>query len=128
MKVVISTAICNAWRAAVSLLLLVTISIHASQPTDFDFDLHPAPFSAYDDDVVTSSLGSSRSAVDRKAVRDVEGGNGKLPAPRLAIHLPADVQFQAASAAGSMAFASSSAAALRGAIRSPYHARGPPTA
>ncbi len=124
----IGKAFCNLWRAAITLLLLLTVATHASQPSDFDFDLHPAPFSAYDDDVVRASIGPSRSAADLKAVQDVEGDNGKLPAPRLAIHSPTDVQFLAASGGRSIWLVSSAAEALRGAARSPYLARGPPPA
>ena len=123
----IGNAFCNLWRAAITLLLLLTIGTIASQPTDFDLDIHPAPFSAYDDDVVRTSVGPGHNGLDIKAVQDAAGNNGKLPPPGQAIHLP-DVQFQLASAASSTWFRSSAGKSLLGATRAPYLARGPPTA
>ena len=116
------------WRAATALLLLVSIATHGLRPVDLDFDLHPAPFGAYDDDVVRASLGPSRTTDDLKAVGGAVGGIGKLRVPLLAAVLASAVQLQAPGAPRSMWFHESAAEAIRGAVRTPYLARAPPQA
>jgi hypothetical protein len=115
-------------RAATILLLLLSIAVHGLRPVDIDLELHPAPFSAYDDDIVLASLAAKRGSTDLGAIRDAGGGKGKLPATLLAIVLPNYLQVQVPGARRSSWFASSVAAALRAAAYSPYRARGPPAA
>ena len=116
------------WRAATVLLLLISIAAHGLRPVDLDFDLHPAPFSAYDDDIVRASLGPGRVAADLKALRDTVGGKGKLPGQLVAIEAPRSAQPQIASSGRTMWFVASAAQAIRQAPRSAYFARGPPLA
>ena len=114
------------WRAATALLLLLSIATHGLRPVDLDFDLHPAPFSAYDDDIVRASLGASRNTPDLKPVWDGVGGEGKLPVPLLEMNLPGGARLWAAIRIGSTWFVESIARAIKGTDHSPYFARGPP--
>lgn len=116
------------WRAATALLLLLTIATHGLRPVDLDFDLHPAPFSAYDDDIVRASLGASRSTPDLKAAWDSVGGDGKLSSPFHNLYLLRGVLLWPRSTHGPTWFVQSAAEAIRGTGRSPYLARGPPAA
>ena len=121
-------AISDFWRAATALLLLLSIATHGLRPVDLDFDLHPAPFSAYDDDIVRASLGASRNTPGLKAVWDSVGGEGKLPVPLLELNLPGGALLWAAITIGSTWFAESTAQPITGTNHSPYFARGPPAA
>jgi hypothetical protein len=125
---VIGEASRSLWRAAITLLLLLTIGTLASQRTDFDLDLHPAPFSAYDDDIIRTSLGLNRNAPDLMAVWDAAGGKGKLPVPLSDTYLPAQPQLSAASTSGPTWLVLSAARAITGTSGLPYLPRGPPAA
>ena len=116
------------WRAATALLLLLSIATHGLRPVDIDFDLHPAPFSAYDDDIVRASLDPSRNAPDLKAVWDTVGGKGKLPAPLPELILPRAALLWPASTSGATGLIQSAAGAITGTSRLPYLPRGPPAA
>lgn len=116
------------WRAATAVLLLLSIATHGLRPVDLDFDLHPAPFSAYDDDIVLPSLGPSRNAPDLKAVSDAGGGEGKLPAPLHYLGRPRAVLLWAASSSRPTWFVESAAQTITGTSRSPHLPRGPPAA
>ena len=118
------------WRAATALLLLLSIATHGLRPVDLDFDLHPAPFSAYDDDIVRASLGPSRSAPDVKALCDAVGGEGfgKVAPPLRGLGLFIGVLLWRPSTNGPTWFVQSAAEAIGGASRLPHLARGPPAA
>jgi hypothetical protein len=116
------------WRAVSALLLLLSIATHGLRPVDLDFDLHPAPFSAYDDDIVRASLGPSRNAPDLKAVSDALGGEGKLPAPLSELDLPRRALSWVASTSSQTWIVQSAAEAITGTSRLPYLPRGPPAA
>ena len=121
-------AISDFWRAATALLLLLSIATHGLRPVDLDFDLHPAPFSAYDDDIVRAFLGTSRTEPDLKAVWNGVGGKGKLPAPLLELDLPRAALLWGASTSGPTWLVVSAAGAITGTSGLPYLPRGPPAA
>jgi hypothetical protein len=116
------------WRAVSALLLLLSIATHGLRPVDLDFDLHPAPFSAYDDDIVRASLGPSRNAPDLKAVSDALGGEGKRPASLFELNLPRRALSWVASTGSQTWIIESAAEAITGTSRLPYLPRGPPAA
>lgn len=116
------------WCAATALLLLLSIATHGLRPVDLDFDLDPAPFSAYDDDIIRASLGPGRESGEFKAVTGVAGGTGQLPPPSLEIDFIIGAQLLGVSSGTAVWLVSSTADAIRGTGRSPYRARGPPTA
>lgn len=115
------------WRAATALLLLLSIATHGLRPVDIDFDLHPAPFSAYDDDIVLASVGPNRSAPDLKAIGDALG-EGKPPALFNDVDLPRAAQLLAARTDGPTWIVESAAGAIAAPGRFSYLARGPPAA
>src|ERR671916_105066 len=112
------------WRAVSALLLLLSIATHGLRPVDLDFDLHPAPFSAYDDDIVRASLGPSRNAPDLKAVSDALGGEGKRPASLFELDLPRRALSWVASKSSQTWIVQSAAEAITATSRLPYLPRG----
>ena len=116
------------WRAATGLLLLLSIATHGLRPVDLDFDLRPAPFSAYDDDIVRASLGPNRNAPDHKAVGDAVGGKGKLPASLPELHLPQAAQILVAGTSRPTWLIEPSSQTTTETSGQPYLPRGPPAA
>lgn len=118
-------ALHHLWRLAAAWLLLTTIAAHALQRPDFDLDYEPAPFSAYDDDVILTSLGPNRSTEELKAVLDPVATPFWASPPPICFSATAAIEIPACDASAAWHSATGSQP-LREAKTAIYLARAPP--